>query len=62
MQREREAALTGEKWMAIGDRSGGREKWNEQSRKRSKICGAEGLDKSVITKKTAESRVRAFSD
>ena len=34
VQREREAASTGEIWGAIGDRSGGREKRNELSRKR----------------------------
>ena len=33
---EREAVSTGERWGSIGDRSGGREKWNEQSRKRYK--------------------------
>ena len=34
VKREREAVLTGEIWGAIGDRSGGREKRNERSRKR----------------------------
>ena len=34
IQREIEAALTGEIWGAIGDRSGGGEKHNERSRKR----------------------------
>ena len=34
LQREREAFLTGERWEAIGDRSEGREKRNERSRKR----------------------------
>ena len=56
VKREREAVLTGEIWGAIGDRSGGREKRNERSRKKV------GLDKGVIVKKLAESRVRAVTD
>ena len=36
VKRDREEALTGEIWRAIGDRSWGREKRNEQYRKRQK--------------------------
>ena len=46
----------------IGDRSGGREKQNEQSRKGRRNCGAGGLDKSIIVKKSEESRDRAVTD
>ena len=63
VQAEREAASTSERWRAIGDSSGGREKGNERSRKKvGRNCGAEGLDKSVIVKKSAESRVRAVTN
>ena len=58
VKRYREAALTGEIWRAIGDRSWGREKRNEQYIKGRRNCGAEGIDKIVIVQEKVESRFR----
>ena len=51
MKREREAVSTGERWGAIGDGSGGREKKIKNPENSRNNCGSEGIDKSVIEKR-----------
>ena len=57
-KREREEVSMGERWRAVGYRSWGMEKRNERLRKKCRSnFGAEDIDKRVIVKKAAESRV-----
>ena len=57
MKRYREVSSMGEIWRVIGDRSGGGRDGMNNPKKGRRNCGSEGLDKSVIVKKAAESRV-----